>query len=78
MLSLLKETGFNERQIVIVKDILNDRNKYFSVKQIESRFNVSNQTARNDLTGLVKNGVLVEKQSGRKSQFSLLRILIRR
>jgi Fic family protein len=69
MLSLLKETNFNERQLVVVKDILNDRDKYFSVKQIESRFNVSNQTARNDLTGLVKKGVLVERVSGKKSQF---------
>jgi Fic family protein len=69
MLSLLKETSFNERQLVVVKDILNDRDKYFSVKQIESRFNVSNQTARNDLTGLVKKGVLIERVSGKKSQF---------
>jgi Fic family protein len=69
MLSLLKETSFNERQIVVLKDILNDRNKFFTVKQIELRFNISNQTARNDLTGLAKRGVLVEKQSGRKSQF---------
>jgi Fic family protein len=69
MLSLLKETSLNERQLVVVKDILNDRDKYFLVKQIESRFRVSNQTARNDLTGLVKKGVLVERMSGKKSQF---------
>jgi Fic family protein len=64
VLSLLKYTGFNDRQVVVIKDILKNKNQLFTVKQIESRFNVSNQTARNDLTRLVKKGIL-----GKKSQF---------
>ena len=69
MISLLQQTDFNERQLVIIKDLLQDRGKFFSVKQIESRFAVSNQTARNDLQAMVNKGLLVEKTIGRKSQF---------
>ncbi len=68
-LALVRDMDFNDRQVVLVKDILQDRNQYFTVKQIESRFNVSNQTARNDLTGLVKKGIFEQKATGKKVQF---------
>jgi Fic family protein len=60
---------FNDRQLVIIKEIIKDQDLYFSVKQIEEKFNVSNQTARNDLAGLVNKGVLEERKSGNKSLF---------
>jgi Fic family protein len=69
ILSLIRDTGFNDRQVVLIKDILQDRNQFFTVKQIEARFSVSNQTARNDLNGLVKKKILEEKIIGKKSQF---------
>jgi len=37
-------------------------NTFFSVKEIENRFSVSNFTARTDLEGLVKLGYLSEIQ----------------
>jgi len=69
VLSLIKNTSFNERQIVLVKDIMQDKTEYFTVAEVEQRFGVSNQTARNDLTNLVNNGILSARQSGRKIHF---------
>lgn len=69
VLSLIKNTDFNERQIVLIKDILHDKTEYFTVKQVEQRFNVSNQTARNDLTDMVKKHLLISKASGKKARF---------
>lgn len=69
ILSLIRDMDFNDRQVVLIKDILQDKNQYFTVKQIESRFNVSNQTARNDLTSLVEKGILASKAAGKRAQF---------
>lgn len=69
IISLLKHTNFNDRQILIIQDLLKDKNEYFNVKQIESRFNISNQTARNDLSGLVDSGILITKLTGNKANY---------
>ncbi len=69
LFSLLKNTYFNERQIVLVQKILEDKNEYFTVKQVENKFNVSNQTARNDLTDLIKKGILITNLTGKKANF---------
>ena len=69
LLSLLKNTDFNERQIVLIQIILQDRNEYFSVKQVEKKFNVSNQTARNDLNDLISKGILTTNITGKKANF---------
>ncbi len=72
VLSLIKNTDFNERQIVLIKDILNDKNDFFTVKEVEQRFNISNQTARNDLINMVKKDILISKASGKKARFFAL------
>lgn len=69
VLSLIKNTDFNDRQIVIIKDILNDKTEFFTVKEVEQRFNVSNQTARNDLNDMVKKKILISKATGKKTRF---------
>ena len=69
VLSLIKHSDFNDRQIVLIKDILKDKNEYFTVKQVEKRFNVSNQTARNDLINMVEKGILVINKSGKPTHF---------
>lgn len=68
-LSLLKSGNYNDRQVVIIKDILQDKEQYFTVKQIEERFGVSNQTARNDLVSLAEKKILAVRQNGNKAQF---------
>jgi Fic family protein len=69
ILSLIKSSEYNDRQLVIIKDILKDRNQYFTVRQIEEKFSVSNQTARNDLTKLVNDKILIHKAANKRIQF---------
>jgi len=54
--------GINQRQAQIIKIVQEKPNTFFSVKEIENRFSVSNFTARTDLEGLVKLGYLSEIQ----------------
>jgi Fic family protein len=68
-MTLLRNTSLNDRQIVIVQEIIQDSTIYFTVKQIENKFGISNQTARNDLNGLVAEGIFVERRIGKKSQY---------
>jgi len=48
----------NERQAIILKWLYEEPNLMFTVKEIETRFSISNQTARTDLTNLVKKGFM--------------------
>ena len=69
MLKLLRKTDYNDRQIVILQEILNHKKDIYTVQEIEIRFGVSNQTARNDLNYLVEKGILEPRRSGNKIQF---------
>ncbi|MBN2776182.1 MAG: Fic family protein [Bacteroidales bacterium] len=53
-----KIKDINERQALIIKWLVEEPNLLFSVKEIETRFTISNQTARTDLTDLVAKGYL--------------------
>ncbi len=50
--------GINDRQALILKWIYQEPEIIFSVREIENRFIVSNQTARTDLIQLVERGYL--------------------
>jgi Fic family protein len=69
IIALLRETDYNDRQIEIIQDILENSSTVFSVQQIQTRFNISNQTARNDLNILVEKEILQTRKSGHKVQF---------
>jgi Fic family protein len=69
VIALLRNTDFNDRQIAIIQDIIQDGTTVFNVQQIENRFNVSNQTARNDLNELVEKNILQTRKSAHKIQF---------
>jgi Fic family protein len=72
MLRLLRDTNYNDRQIVLIREIFEDAKQLFTVKEVETRFGVSNQTARNDLSQLVDRGVLETRTSGlRRTQYLL-------
>ncbi|MFD1161068.1 Fic family protein [Hwangdonia seohaensis] len=49
----LKLDGINERQAIILQKIEDDNNRFFTVKEIENTFNITNQTARTDIEELV-------------------------
>ncbi|MGM5469396.1 Fic family protein [Flavobacteriaceae bacterium LMO-SS05] len=54
----LKLENINERQAVILQKIEEDNNRFFTVKEIENIFSITNQTARTDIEDLVKRGYL--------------------
>lgn len=69
LLSLLQHTDLNERQINLLQEILGDGVHTFSVSALERKFDISNQTARNDLNDLVKRGILQTRKNGKQIQF---------
>ncbi|RYE50694.1 MAG: Fic family protein [Sphingobacteriales bacterium] len=66
---LLRGTDFNERQIRLLQEVLHDPTSSYSVAQVEEWFRISNQTARNDLNGLVDAGLLNYRKAGRHMRF---------
>lgn len=54
----LKLDGINERQATILQKIEDDNNRFFTVKEIENTFNITNQTARTDIEELVDRNFL--------------------
>ncbi|MFD1614481.1 Fic family protein [Gelatiniphilus marinus] len=54
----LKLDGMNERQAIILQKIEDDNNRFFTVKEIENTFNITNQTARTDIEELVEREFL--------------------
>ncbi|MBS1605857.1 MAG: DeoR family transcriptional regulator, partial [Bacteroidetes bacterium] len=71
ILSLLRNTDYNERQVVLIEEIVNEKKAVFTVTEVQNKFGVSNQTARTDLEYLVSRGILDARKSGRKVQFVL-------
>ncbi len=68
-IKMLRNTDLNDRQIVLIQEVLKDSSTYFTVKQVETKFRVASQTARNDLNSLVQKGFFEERKIGKKSQF---------
>ncbi len=60
--------GINERQAQILKLFYEESNLVITVKEVETRFIVSNQTARSDLMSLVESGFLEIIQANKKKQ----------
>ncbi|HEV2916108.1 MAG TPA: Fic family protein, partial [Candidatus Babeliales bacterium] len=71
ILQFLRETDYNDRQIDLLQEILNNKKNVFSVRELETRYAISNQTARNDLNQLVSIGVLETRKNGNKIQYLL-------
>jgi Fic family protein len=70
VLFLANIKGINQRQAQILKIARENPDSIFTVKEIENRFSVGNQTARTDLYGLVELEYLTEINiNKRKSAF---------
>jgi len=67
LLKFLQFDGINERQAAILYKLEKKKNKFFTIKEIENTYNVTNQTARTDIEGLVKKGFLLKKAINKKS-----------
>ncbi len=68
-LELLRHTDYNDRQINLLQDILTNNKNIFTVQEVQTKFGVSNQTARNDLNQLVEKGILQSRRNGNRIQF---------
>ncbi|UZO81251.1 Fic family protein [Aquimarina sp. ERC-38] len=64
----MKIPNVNDRMAQILKIVNDDSDRILSVKEIESRFNISNFTARSDLRILVNLGFLSIIQVNKKKQ----------
>lgn len=71
ILQLLRNTDYNDRQIVLIEEILNEKKVVFTVTEVQHKFGVANQTARTDLEHLVSKGILQARKTGNKVQFLL-------
>ena len=60
--------GINERQATIIKWIYEDPDILITVKEVEIRLNVSNQTGRNDLLDLVEKNYLEMLDMNKKTK----------
>lgn len=63
----LKLPNINERQAQILFWLEEDENRFFTVKEIENIFNITNQTARTDIEELVENNYLKKVSINKKS-----------
>ncbi|GGC83754.1 transposase [Flavobacterium lutivivi] len=63
----LKLPNINERQAQILYWIEEDSNRFFTVKEIETIFKITNQTARTDIEYLVEKGFLKKVSINNKS-----------
>jgi Fic family protein len=68
-MTLLRNTDLNERQILLIQEVIQHPLVYFTVVQMENKFGVSNQTGRNDLKGLVEKGFFETRRNGHHIQF---------
>ncbi len=61
-----KIKDINDRQIIILKLLSDDPELSFMIKEIQNRFNIVYQTARTDLIGLEKSGLIQKRIIGKK------------
>lgn len=66
---ILKKHNVNQRQALLLKELLNDPELILSIKEIQGKFQVTYQTARNDLIELVEKGYLEKAQQGKAFYF---------
>lgn len=69
VMQMLRYSFFNERQIALLQEMIRDQSIYFTVKQVETWFSVSNQTARNDLNELINTGLMEQRHTGKKMHY---------
>ncbi|CAG0991140.1 hypothetical protein METP3_02661 [Methanosarcinales archaeon] len=61
-----KIKDINDRQIIILKLLSDDPEFSITIKEVQNRFNTVYQTARTDLMGLEKSGLIQKRIIGRK------------
>lgn len=67
LLKYLRKGDINERQAAVLQKLEEDKNRFFTVKEIENTFGITNQTARTDMEELVEKGFLKKIPVDKKS-----------
>ncbi len=67
--NIIKSEHVNERQLEILRSLLNDSQKTITIREMASRFDVVYQTARADLLNLTQLDYLRQNQLGQKLIF---------
>ena len=67
LLKFLQFEGINERQAEILYKLEKNETKFFTIKEIENTYSVTNQTARTDVEELVEKGFLKKVAINKKS-----------
>ncbi|WP_229365676.1 Fic family protein [Fibrisoma montanum] len=68
LIALQRDKGLSPRQAQIVEWFRQDPDVVLSIKEVENRLGVSNQTARTDVQALVKTGYLAELKINQKER----------
>ncbi len=70
-LQLLKQAvkQFNLRQSLILKEIIDQPSRIFTIQEIKVKYNITYQTARTDLLNLVKQGYLQYNEKNKRFLF---------
>ncbi len=58
--------NINDRQSLILKSLFDEPKLTFTIKEIQNRFNTAYDTARTDIMGLEKYGLIKKNISGKK------------
>jgi Fic family protein len=66
---LIQNENVNERQAELLRGLIVDNKKGFTIKEVQGRFNISYQTARTDLLGLENIGYIKERKFGKRLIF---------
>lgn len=61
-----RNAGLNDRQVIIVQDLLGEPMAELTIREIQRRFNTAYATARADLLGLQELGLLVPGKAGKQ------------
>ncbi len=69
LFKIIKHENLNERQVEVVKSIIDEPDIILSINEIQSTFGVAYQTARTDLLELETTGYIYSKLSGKKLLF---------
>lgn len=63
---LVRHEQINKRQAELLKNLIVDNQKSFTISEIQNKFGVVYQTARTDPAGLTELGYLVEQKMGKR------------
>lgn len=68
-MQIIASEHLNLRQADILKNLLEEPDRYFSIAEIKSKYNVAYDTARNDMQYLVQMGYIEKTQRGKSFMY---------